>query len=189
MNYSNLDEIAAEIKICKKCPLFRGRINAVPGSGNPNAEILFIGEGPGQNEDKKGLPFVGDAGKFLDEMLESINLKREDIFIGNVVKCRPPNNRDPLEEEVGVCTRNYLISQIRLIKPKLIVTLGRHSMQVFFPQLKSISQVHGKAYKKAGQVYLILYHPAAGLYQQSLKETMKDDFKKIPEIMELIKES
>lgn len=185
----NLDEIASEIKKCQKCALYKNRTNAVPGIGNYKAEILLIGEGPGRNEDEKGEPFVGDAGKFLDEMLDSIKLKREDIFITNVVKCRPPNNRDPLEEEVSVCTRNYLFSQIKAISPKLIITLGRHSMQVFFPQIKSISAVHGKAYKKAGQVYFICYHPAAAIYQASLKETMRDDFKKIPEIMKLIKDT
>jgi uracil-DNA glycosylase family 4 len=183
----SLEEIALEIKDCKKCSLHKWRQNAVPGEGNPHPDILFIGEGPGQNEDKLGRPFVGDAGKFLDEMLALIDMKREDVFIGNVVKCRPPNNRDPLEEEVDVCTRNYLFRQIRELKPKLIVTLGRHAMQIFFPQLKSISTVHGKAYKKADQVYLILYHPAAGLYQQSLKETMKEDFKKILGLLEQIK--
>lgn len=181
-----LSEIASEIKVCKKCPLYKFRTKAVPGIGNPSAEILLIGEGPGQNEDKKGEPFVGEAGKFLDELLATIKLKREDVFITNVVKCRPPNNRDPLEEEVSVCTRNYLFNQISLIKPKLIVTLGRHSMQVFFPQIKSISTVHGKAYKKANQVYYICFHPAAALYQATLKQTMKDDFKKIKEIMKLI---
>ena len=184
----NLEEIAEEVKVCKKCPLFKGRTNAVPGEGNIHPEILLIGEGPGSNEDKQGKPFVGDAGKFLDEMLGSIKIKREDVFITNVVKCRPPNNRDPLEEEVDECTRNYLFRQIKEIKPKLIVTLGRHSMQVFFPQIKSISSVHGKAYKKAGQVYYICYHPAAAIYQQSLKETMKEDFKQIKEILRLIGE-
>lgn len=183
-----LEEIAEEIKTCKKCPLFKGRTNAVPGEGKQTPEILFIGEGPGSTEDKEGRPFVGDAGKFLEEMLKSIGRKREDVFITNVVKCRPPNNRDPLEEEVGVCTRNYLFSQIKLLKPKLIVTLGRHAMQTFFPQIKSISGVHGKAYKKAGQVYYICYHPAAALYQQSLRETMKEDFKQIKEILKLIEE-
>jgi uracil-DNA glycosylase len=181
-----LEEIAEEVKVCTKCALKKGRHNAVPGEGNPSTEILFIGEGPGSNEDKQGRPFVGDAGKVLEDMLAAIGLKREDIFITNVVKCRPPNNRDPLDEEVGVCTSSYLFDQIKLIKPKLIVTLGRHSMRLFFPQIKSISEVHGKAYKKANQVYLILYHPAAAIYQQSLKQTMMDDFKKIPEILKQI---
>ncbi len=181
-----LEEIAQEVKVCTKCALHRGRTQAVPGEGNPSTKILFIGEGPGSTEDKMGRPFVGDAGKFLNEMLAAAGFKREDVFITNVVKCRPPNNRDPLDEEVGVCTSNYLFDQIKQIKPKLIVTLGRHSMRLFFPQIKSISEVHGKAYKKAGQVYMLLYHPAAGIYQQSLKNTMIDDFKKIPEILRQI---
>lgn len=182
----DLESIAQEIKSCTKCPLSKGRTNAVPGEGNKTAEILFIGEGPGSAEDAQGRPFVGEAGQFLDELLASIDLTRDDVFITNVVKCRPPHNRDPLEEEVRVCTGRYLFDQIKQIKPKLIITLGRHSMQVFFPQIKSISDNHGKAYKKAGQVYLILYHPAAALYQQSLKETIRDDFKKIPEILHQI---
>ena len=182
----DLDSIAIEIKSCAKCPLHKGRINAVSGIGSQTAEILFIGEGPADIEDREGKPFVGEAGGFLDEMLASIDLKREDVYITNVVKCRPPHNRDPLEEEVRVCTSLYLFDQIKQIKPKLIVTLGRHSMQVFFPQLKSVSASSGKAYKKAGQVYLVLYHPAAALHQASLKETMKDDFKKIPEILQQI---
>lgn len=182
----DLEEIAEQILVCKKCPLAKNRTCAVPGEGKPKAEIFFIGEGPGGTEDKEGRPFVGDAGKFLQEMLTSIGLKREDVFITNVVKCRPPNNRDPLEEEVQVCTGNYLFRQIKQVKPKLIVTLGRHSMHIFFPQIKSVSQAHGKAYKKADQVYLILYHPAAAIYQQSLKETMIEDFKQIPNILKQI---
>ena len=184
-----LDQIAREVKACTKCPLHRWRANAVPGEGNARAEILFIGEGPGTNEDKEGRPFVGEAGQFLESMLKSVKLKREEVYITNVVKCRPPNNRDPLDEEVRICTTNYLYDQIRNIKPKMIVTLGRHSMHQFFPQIRSISAAHGKAYKKAGQVYLIFYHPAAALYQQNLKNTLKDDFKKIPEILRQIDET
>lgn len=182
----DLESIAREINECKKCPLWRGRKMAVPGEGSFSAKILFIGEGPGETEDSEGRPFVGEAGKFLDELLESISLKRADVYITNVVKCRPPHNRDPLDEEVRVCTNNYLFDLVRQIKPKLIVTLGRHSMQVFFPQIKSVSEAHGKAYKKAGQVYFISYHPAAALYQASVKEAIKEDFKKIPEILEQI---
>lgn len=182
----DLSSIAQEIKVCTKCPLHKGRIKAVPGEGNNSAEILFIGEGPGENENQEGRPFVGEAGKFLDELLASINLKREDVFITNVVKCRPPHNRDPLDEEVRICTSHYLLDQIKMIKPKLIITLGRHSMQVFFPQIKSISTMHGKAYRKAGQIYLISYHPAAGLYQASLKQSIIEDFRKIPEIIKQI---
>lgn len=172
--------------MCTKCPLHKSRKKAVPGEGSPKAEILFIGEGPGQNEDNLGRPFVGEAGKFLDELLATINIKREDVFITNVVKCRPPNNRDPLDEEVRICTTAYLYAQIKAIKPKLIVTLGRHSMHLFFPQIRSISSVHGKAYKKAGQVYMLMYHPAVSLYQASLKQTLKEDFKKIVEIIKQI---
>lgn len=182
----NLEEIASQIKVCRECPLNKSRTQAVPGEGNSQASILFIGEGPGENEDRQGSPFVGEAGQFLEEMLASIGLKRSDVFITNVVKCRPPHNRDPLEEEVRVCTSNYLFKQIKLVNPKLIVTLGRHSMQTFFPQLKSISQVHGKAYKKANQVYLLLYHPAAALYQASLRKTQLEDFAQIPEILKQI---
>ena len=174
--------------MCTKCPLHKSRKKAVPGEGNPKAEIFFIGEGPGSSEDEVGRPFVGEAGKFLDELLASAKIKREDVFITNIVKCRPPNNRDPLDEEVRICTTAYLYDQIRLIKPKLIVTLGRHSMHQFFPQIRSISAVHGKAYKKAGQVYMLMYHPAAALYQANLKQTIKEDFKKIIEILRQIGE-
>ncbi len=181
-----LEEIAQEVRGCTKCALHRSRTHAVPGEGKPRAEVLFIGEGPGNTEDKTGRPFVGEAGQLLDEMLKEAGFKREDVFITNVVKCRPPNNRDPLDEEVGVCTGNYLFEQIKNVKPKIIVTLGRHSMRLFFPQIKSISDIHGKAYKKAGQVYMLLYHPAAGIYQQSLRNVMTEDFKKIPEILKQI---
>ena len=183
---STLNSIAREIKSCSKCPLYKNRLKAVPGEGNEKAELFFLGEGPGQSEDKVGRPFVGEAGQFLDELLSSIKIKREDIFITNVVKCRPPNNRDPLEEETRVCTGLYLFEQIKLVKPKMIVTLGRQAMKQFFPQIRSISAVHSKAYKKAGQVYLILYHPAVSLYQPSLKEILKEDFKKIPQILRQI---
>lgn len=183
---TTLESIAREVRSCVKCPLHKNRKNAVPGAGNPEAEVLLIGEGPGQNEDLEGLPFVGEAGKFLDELLAAAKLKRDKVFITNVVKCRPPNNRDPLDEEVRVCTTAYLFDQLKLIKPKLIVTLGRHSMHLFFPQIRSISEVHAKAYKKANQVYMLMYHPAAALYQQNLKSTIKEDFKKIPEILKQI---
>src|SRR3990167_9035600 len=183
-----LESIAREVRMCTKCSLHKARKKAVPGEGGPKAEILFIGEGPGSAEDEQGRPFVGEAGKFLDELLSSAKIKRKDVFITNVVKCRPPNNRDPLDEEVRICTTAYLFDQIKLIKPKLIITLGRHSMHLFFPQIRSISAVHGKAYKKAGQVYMLMYHPAVSLYQASLKHTLKEDFKKIPEIIRQIGE-
>lgn len=182
----SLDEIAQEIAKCTKCPLSKYRRKTVPGEGNPSAKILLIGEGPGSQEDLEGRPFVGEAGKFLEEMLKEIKISRADVFITNVVKCRPPNNRDPLEDEVDICSRNYLFRQIRLIKPKLIILLGRHAMRVFFPQIRSISSVHGKAYRKGGQVYLICYHPAAALYQRHLKEAIKESFRQIPDLFKKI---
>jgi len=157
----------------------------VPGEGSSKAEIMFIGEGPGQKEDELGRPFVGQAGKLLDKLIESIGLKREDVYIANVVKCRPPGNRDPLPEEVEAC-RDWLDKQVEIIKPKLIVLLGRHSMTRFLPNLK-ISADHGKPKRRFGQVYFPVYHPAAALYRNGLLEDLKKDFKKIPKILEMIK--
>lgn len=173
-----LREVAIEVSTCSKCNLCKGRTRAVPGEGNTDANILFIGEGPGFHEDKQGRPFVGPAGQFLDELLESINLKRADVFITNVVKCRPPNNRDPLPEEIDACD-NYLDRQIAAIKPQVIVTLGRYSMAKFFGNEK-ISSIHGRARKKDGYICIAMYHPAAGLHQASLKDVIRNDFKKIP---------
>lgn len=176
-----LREVAAEVSTCAKCNLCKGRTKAVPGEGSPQARILFIGEGPGFHEDKQGRPFVGPAGQFLDELLTSINLKRSDVFITNVVKCRPPNNRDPLPEEIAACN-DYLDRQIAAIKPQVIVTLGRYSMAKFFGNEK-ISSIHGRARKKDGYICIAMYHPAAGLHQASLKDTIRQDFKKIPVII------
>jgi uracil-DNA glycosylase len=184
--YNNLEE---EIKKCRKCHLRDTCIQVVPGEGRVDADVMFIGEGPGENEDKQGRPFVGAAGKFLEEMLSLIGKRREDVFIGNVLKCRPPGNRDPLPEEVEACWP-WMIDQINSIKPKLIVTLGRHAMERFLPNQK-ISQIHGKVLRReisgmGKQVFYALYHPAAALYQGSLRETLKDDFKKIPKVLEAI---
>ncbi len=185
-----LEKLHQECHTCQKCILRKTCTQVVPGDGNPEAEIIFIGEGPGKKEDELGRPFVGAAGKFLDEMLEIINLKRENIFIANVVKCRPPENRDPLPEEATACWP-WLLSQIKIIRPKLIVTLGRHSMERFFPNQK-ISDIHGRALRKnfpelGKQVFFTLYHPAAALYNGSMRETLIKDFKKIPKILEQIK--
>lgn len=185
----NLEELALKIRMCKRCRLSEGRINAVPGEGNSSAEILFVGEGPGKTEDALGRPFVGAAGRILDEMLESIGYKREDVFIANVVKCRPPDNRDPEPDEVLACW-GYLEAQIKLVQPKLIVTLGRHSMNRFLSGLK-ISEVHGQSRSASGiwqkkQVYLPLYHPAVSLYSPSKKAVMLEDFKKIPLVLKKI---
>ncbi len=176
-----LEEVAVEASTCTKCDLCKGRTKAVPGEGNPHAKIMFIGEGPGFHEDKQGRPFVGPAGQFLVELLESINLKRSDVFITNIVKCRPPGNRDPLPAEINACN-DYLERQIAAINPQVIVTLGRHSMAKFFGGEK-ISAIHGRARKVDGRLCIAMYHPAAGLHQQSLKETIRSDFKKIPLIM------
>lgn len=180
-----LEELHSQIKKCEKCRLCKTATQAVPGEGNPKAEIFFVGEAPGFNEDKEGRPFCGAAGKFLDEMLESINLDRSHVFIGNIIKHRPQSNRDPLPEEIEACTP-WLHQQLEIIKPKLIVTLGRHSMHHFLPDIGSISMEHGKAYKREDQMYLVLYHPAAGLHQENLKTVIKKDFKNINKIRKII---
>ncbi len=176
-----LQEVAVEVSTCSKCKLCKGRTRAVPGEGNPNAKIMFIGEGPGYHEDQQGRPFVGPAGQFLEELLGSINLKRSDVFIANVVKCRPPQNRDPEPDEMAACN-DYLDRQIAAIKPSVVVTLGRYSMSKFFGGEK-ISAIHGRARKKDGFICIAMYHPAAGLHQASLKDVIREDFKKIPVVM------
>jgi DNA polymerase len=186
-----LDELNYRMARCSKCVLRSGCKNVVPGEGSATAEIMFIGEGPGAKEDELGRPFVGAAGKFLDEMLGIINLKREDVYIANVVKCRPPQNRDPLPDEAASCWP-WLLEQIRIIQPKLIVTLGRHSMERFLPNQK-ISQIHGKAMRRnipelGPRVFYALYHPAAALYNGSMREVLIKDFKRIPKVIEKIKE-
>lgn len=179
----DLDALSAQILANNVCPnLAAQATQLVFGTGNPNADIVFIGEAPGKNEDLQGEPFVGAAGRFLNEMLESIGLKREDIYITNIVKYRPPNNRDPLPEEKAAMLP-YLEKQIDIIKPKLIVTLGRHSMDCLLPGLK-ISEVHGKPNKYRGIVYLPLFHPAAALYNGGLRQTLIADFALIPSILE-----
>jgi uracil-DNA glycosylase len=172
------------------CPLKETATQAVFGNGDPKASIVFIGEAPGKNEDMQGIPFVGAAGKFLNEMLGSIHLKREEIYITNIVKYRPPNNRDPLPSEIEDC-KEWLHEELDFIKPILIIFLGRHSMSHFFPAEK-ISQVHGKLLVKTipgipTKYFLPLYHPAAALYNGGLREELMSDFKKIPKAIEKIK--
>lgn len=187
---SKLVLLEDQIRKCKKCRLFEGTNNAVPGEGSPDAEIMFIGEAPGKEEDLKGVPFVGAAGKFLAKLLEEIDLKREDVYITNVVKHRPPNNRDPLDDEVESC-KGYLEQQIAIIRPKLIVTLGRHAMNRFMPGLK-ISEVHGQAKRVKGmngqsdKIYFPMYHPASALYNPGLRGTLISDIKKIPILLKKI---
>jgi DNA polymerase len=179
--WSTLEQIADEVVACTKCELSRTRAKAVPGDGAPAAAVLFIGEGPGQSEDEQGLPFVGRAGQLLDSLLGEVPLKREDVFITNVVKCRPPGNRDPLPDEVAACMP-YLQAQIQLINPRVIVTLGRHSMVRFYPAGK-ISQDHGRIIPIGRRVLLPLYHPAAALRNPGLVDTLRKDIKRIPEAM------
>lgn len=177
-----LNKIMKDIVEQKICPeLAEGATQLVFGDGSPDAEVMFIGEAPGKSEDEKGLPFVGAAGKFLDEMLASIGTKRADVYITNIVKYRPPNNRDPLTDEKAAFLP-FLHSQIKVIKPKIVATLGRHSMECFLPG-QQISKVHGQAKRYRGQVYLPLFHPAAALYNGGLRQTLIDDFAKIPKIL------
>lgn len=179
---ASLDTIAARVRVCTQCELHRMRTNAVPGHGNPNAEVMFIGEGPGWHEDRQGLPFVGAAGQFLNEMLQSIGLSRDEVFITNIVKCRPPGNRDPLPDEIAACSA-YLDAQIAAIKPKVIVTLGRFSMARWFPN-ERISRIHGQPRRFGDVVVVPMYHPAAALHQSSLRATIEADMAKLPQILE-----
>lgn len=181
-----LDYLRQEIANCSGCELSKSRINTVPGEGSPNAEIVFIGEAPGAKEDQTGIPFCGPAGKFLDDMLTMINLRREDVFISSILKCRPPKNRDPEESEKKFCLK-FLKKQIEIIDPKLIVCLGRHSLESFLPDSGTISALHGQTVTgEDGRVYLTLYHPAAALHNGGLRQTLIADFKKIPEILKNI---
>ena len=176
-----VDKINREIEQCKKCQRYRERKNTVPGAGNFQADTMFVGEAPGKKEDEQGKPFIGAAGKILSGLLESINLERSDVFITNVVKCRPPKNRDPLPEEVVFC-RDFLDRQIEIIKPKVIVLLGRHAMDRFLPGQK-ISLDHGKPKEIDGRVYFPIYHPAATIYNRKLFVDLEKDFKKIAKII------
>jgi uracil-DNA glycosylase len=166
-----------EISGCVLCDLSRTRTRAVPGEGAPRAEVMFIGEGPGFNEDQQGRPFVGRAGQFLDQLIELIGLRRREVYITNVVKCRPPNNRDPLPTELVAC-RPYLTRQIELIDPRVIVTLGRYSLGTFFPG-DVISRVHGTVRETDGRHFFPMYHPAAALHQEKFRQTIIDDMKKL----------
>ena len=176
-----LIKIAGEVASCTKCNLHHSRKYAVPGEGPSNAEIMLIGEGPGFHENEQGRPFVGAAGKFLEELLTSIGLTREDVFITNVVKCRPPGNRDPQQDELTKCS-TYLEQQVQIINPKVIVTLGRYSMAYFIPNAK-ISSIHGQAMQMRGRLIVAMYHPAAALHQGSLRPVIEADFLRIPDLI------
>jgi len=184
---SALADLYNTISACQACDeLSRARTRTVPGAGAENAQIVFIGEAPGFHEDQQGLPFVGQAGQFLDHLLSTIGLSRSDVYICNVIKCRPPGNRDPLPTEIQNC-QQWLDRQLDLILPKMIVTLGRYSLAKFFPG-ESISKIHGKARKIDNRIYYPMYHPAAALHQQTLRQTIEADMLKIPSILASIEE-
>jgi uracil-DNA glycosylase len=177
----DLKVVANEVRGCTRCGLAAGRKKAVPGEGPANAEVMLIGEGPGFHEDQQGRPFVGPSGEFLNELLASAGFKRADVFIANVVKCRPPGNRDPQPDEIAACA-GFLDRQIALINPKVIITLGRYSMARFFPGGK-ISAIHGKARRVDGRVVVAMFHPAAALHQPSLRDAIEDDFRNLRQIV------
>ena len=176
------EALYAEVRSCQRCALARTRTLAVPGEGPLDAEVMFIGEAPGVNEDRQGRPFVGQAGAFLEELLSEAGLTRPEVYICNVLKCRPPGNRDPLPDEIAACG-DYLGAQIRLIDPLLIVTLGRYSMARFFPN-QAISRIHGRPREAGGRILVPMYHPAAALHQQRLRGVIIDDFRTLPELLE-----
>ena len=181
---SDIESLYAAIRSCTDCDLCKSRTQAVPGEGALDAEIMFVGEGPGFHEDQQGRPFVGAAGKFLDDLLASIGQARSSVYIANVLKCRPPGNRDPLPNEIDAC-RKYLLRQIELIDPKLIVTLGRFSMAWFFPK-DSISKVHGTLRGLGSRHYYHVYHPAAALHAGNLRKVIVEDFARIPAAWEKV---
>ena len=178
----SLDDVARAVRSCTDCPLHRGRTNAVPGEGSPTAELMFIGEGPGFHEDRQGRPFVGPAGQLLEGLLASIGTNRDQVFIANMVKCRPPDNRDPLPPEISACSK-YLDRQIELVNPKIIVTLGRFSLGRFFPG-ESITRARGRLRQKDGRLIFPVMHPAAALRRPELRSTMVQDFRAIADALE-----
>jgi uracil-DNA glycosylase len=173
-----LEEIAEQVRVCTKCALSRSRTHAVPGEGPEDTAIMFVGEGPGQREDEQGRPFVGPAGQLLNQLLLQAGLRRPDVFITNIVKCRPPGNRDPLPEEIAAC-REYLVGQIAVINPNVICVLGRPALHALLSPTLSISREHGVPRAIDGVTYVPLYHPAAALHQQSLAPVLVEDMRKL----------
>jgi len=178
---SALAQLCEEIVACRDCELAKSRTKVVPGEGADDADLLFIGEAPGWHEDQQGRPFVGPAGQFLDQLLASIGLRREEVYIANVIKCRPPQNREPLPAEIQSC-RKWLDRQTEIIQPQMIITLGRYSLARYFPN-ESIGKIHGKPRKLGGVIYYPMYHPAAALHQGSLRRTIETDMLRIPQIL------
>ncbi len=181
-----LRDLETEIRACTKCRLCETRTQAVPGDGPYTADIMFIGEAPGYYEDKQGKPFVGAAGRYLNQLLEKNGLRRADVYITNIVKCRPPKNRDPLPDEIAACSP-YLDRQIDLINPRVIVTLGRFALQHFFPGA-SITRVHGQPREKDGRIYFPIFHPAAGLHQPKWQPALEEDFRRLGELVRELRE-
>ncbi len=182
---AELEQLYAEVRACTKCPLHLTRTQGVPGEGPLDAKIMLVGEAPGYNEDKQGRPFVGASGQWLTELLALGGLKREEVYITNIVKSRPPNNRDPQPDEIAAC-QGYLERQLQIIQPRIVITLGRYSMAWFCGPGLKISQVHGKARRAKGFVVLTMFHPAAGLHNQSLKSVIEEDFARIPRLLEVV---
>jgi uracil-DNA glycosylase family 4 len=173
-----LEVLHQEVRVCQLCALGRTRTKAVPGAGDPRARVMIVGEAPGQNEDQQGLPFVGAAGQLLNKLLASIGIGRDDVYITNILKCRPPGNRDPLPDEVLTCSP-YLDRQVQLIQPAVILLLGRHAVQRLLPGSDGISRIHGRMVERGERVYVPLYHPAAALYNSFLVDTLEADFLKV----------
>jgi len=184
---SALAELYQKIAACRDCEeLANTRTQTVPGEGPENSQLVFIGEAPGFHEDQQGRPFVGQAGQFLEQLLNSIGMRRSDVYICNVIKCRPPGNRDPLPTEIKNCQK-WLDQQLELLSPKMVVTLGRYSLAKFFPG-ETISKIHGKARRQGNVSYFAMYHPAAALHQQSLRQTIEADMLKIPSLLAQVEE-
>jgi uracil-DNA glycosylase len=177
-----LEVLAKEIRVCVKCPLHESRKNAVPGDGKPTSKFMIIGEAPGKEEDETGHPFVGASGRFLNSVLEGTGIKREDFFITNTVKCRPPKNRTPKKNEIDTCTSNYLFEQIELIKPKLIMLLGGVAAKKLLG-VKSVGEARGRVLEREGRSYIVGYHPAVRFYREDLAEKVKEDFAFLKEVI------
>jgi len=179
----SIERIAGEIVICIKCRLSQTRKHAVPGEGSVSSKVMFVGEGPGEQEDAQGRPFVGAAGKLLTQLLQSINLRRQDVYITNVVKCRPPNNRPPRKDEAAAC-RPYLERQIAVIDPKVICPMGNSAIRAFMDSDKSVTELHGIPFEVESVTYFPMYHPAAALYTFSLRRVMEEDFRKLRALLD-----
>ena len=177
-----LEALAAQIRVCTKCPLCQSRTPAVPGDGKTSARVMLIGEAPGREEDETGHPFVGAAGRFLDQVLEGTGINRDDLFITNIVKCRPPNNRTPRAGEVETCTSNYLFEQIELINPALIMLLGGVAAKKMLG-VKSVNEARGRLIERDARKYLVGYHPAVRFYREDLSEKVMEDFELLKRVL------